>query len=78
MCMFVCIPVDIHIKRHGIHRPTYVVAKLQVSFEKESYKRDYILQKRPIVLRSLLTVATPYVWHDTCVISRLLKIIGLF
>ena len=32
--------------------------KLQVSFAKEPYKRDYILQKRPIVLRSLLTVAS--------------------
>ena len=35
--------------------------KLQVSFAKDLYKRDYILQKRPIVLRSLLIVATPYV-----------------
>jgi len=34
--------------------------KSQVSFAKEPYKRDYVLQKRPIVLRSLLTVATPY------------------
>ena len=34
--------------------------KLQVSFAEEPYKRDYILQKRPIILRSLLIVATPY------------------
>jgi len=34
--------------------------KLYVSFAKESYKRDYILQKRHIILRSLLIVATPY------------------
>ena len=34
--------------------------KLQVSFVKEPYKRDCILQKRPIILRSLLTQATPY------------------
>ena len=34
--------------------------KLQVSFAKEPYKRDYILQKKPIILRSLLIVATPY------------------
>jgi hypothetical protein len=27
---------------------------------KEPYKRDNFLQKRPIFLRSLLTVATPY------------------
>jgi len=34
--------------------------KWWVSFAKEPYKRDYILQKRPIILRSLLIVATPY------------------
>jgi len=34
--------------------------KLQVSFAKEPYKRDDIQQKRPIILRSLLLVATPY------------------
>ena len=33
--------------------------KLQVSFAKEPYKRDDILQKRPIILSILLTVATP-------------------
>jgi len=35
--------------------------KLQVSFAKEPYKRDDILQKRPLIFRSLLIVATPYV-----------------
>jgi len=34
--------------------------KLKVSFAKEPYKRDDILQKRPIILRRLLIVATPY------------------
>ena len=34
--------------------------KLWVSFAKETYKRDDILQKRPIILSILLTVATPY------------------
>ena len=34
--------------------------KLQVSFAKEPYKRDNILQKRPVILSILLTVATPY------------------
>jgi len=33
--------------------------KLQVSFAKEPYKRDDILQKRPMILRSLPIVATP-------------------
>ena len=32
--------------------------KLWVSFAKEPYKRDYILQKKPMILRSLLPVAT--------------------
>jgi len=35
--------------------------KLQVSFAKEPYKKDIILQKRRIIWRSLLIVATPYV-----------------
>jgi len=41
--------------------------KLWVSFVKEPYKRDYVLQKRPIILRSLIIVATPYVYPHTCV-----------
>ena len=34
--------------------------KLQVYFAKEPYKRDDILQKRHVILRSLLIVATRY------------------
>jgi len=34
--------------------------KLLVSFAKEPYKRDDILQKKPIILRSLLIVGTSY------------------
>jgi len=34
--------------------------RLLVSFAKEPYKIDDILQKKPIILRSLLFVATPY------------------
>jgi len=33
--------------------------KLQVSYAKEPYKRDDILEKRPIISSILLTVATP-------------------
>jgi len=33
--------------------------QLYVSFGKEPYKRDDILQKRPIILKSLIIVATP-------------------
>jgi len=36
--------------------------KIQVSFAKEPCKRDNILQKKPIILSILLTVATPYRW----------------
>ena len=34
--------------------------KIQGSFAKEPYIRDYILRKRPIILWSLPIVATPY------------------
>jgi len=34
--------------------------KARVFFAKEPYERDYILQKRPIFLKSLLIIATPY------------------
>ena len=35
--------------------------KIQVSFAKEQYKRDLYSAKRPIFLRILLIVATPYI-----------------
>jgi len=38
--------------------------KLQVSFAKEPDKEDYTVQKRPIILRSLLIVATQYSWAE--------------
>jgi len=38
--------------------------KLQVSFSKYSFFYKALLKKRPTILRSLLIVATPYVWHD--------------
>jgi len=41
--------------------------KLQVSFAQEPYTGDFILQKRRIILRSLLIVATPYASHQSCV-----------
>jgi len=36
--------------------------KRWVSFAKEPYKRAYILQKRPIMRRCLLIIATPYAY----------------
>ena len=47
-------------------------SKLEISLAKEPCKRDDILHKRPISLRSLLIVATQY--GDT----RTFTIIGLF
>jgi len=44
--------------------------KLRVSFAKEPYKRDDILQKRPIVITSLLIVATLYSQANSTVIVR--------
>ena len=44
----------------GIHIKWWVGSfKLYVSLAKEPYYRDYIMQKRPIILSILLTVATP-------------------
>jgi len=53
--------------------------KLQVSFAKEPYKRDDILQKRPVISRSQLIVATPYPFVLrrclTCISIRFLRCI---
>jgi len=41
-------------------RDIYRSLKSQVSVAKEPHKRDDILQKRPVIIRSLLIEATPY------------------
>ena len=41
--------------------------KIYISFAKEPFKIDDILQKRPIILSILLTVATP---HHKCEVLR--------
>jgi len=45
--------------------------KSYISFAKEPYKRDNILQKRPIILSTLLTVATPYVSQYTRLVGSI-------
>ena len=52
--------------------------KLQVSFAKEPYKRQCILQKRPINLRSLLIVATPYHQRDDACTGKKVPAYSLF
>jgi len=47
--------------------------KAYVSFAKEPYKRDDILQKRPIILRRLLIVATPYLLEKTYIHTQKYK-----
>jgi len=46
--------------RHPVHH-THHRLYHDIAHAKEPYKRDYILQKRPIILRSLLIVANPYI-----------------
>jgi len=48
--------------------------KLQVSFAKEPYKKDYLLQKRHVILRSLLIVATLYAYKPYTHISHITHI----
>ena len=56
-----CVHVFVSVKLHMGWLRVVGSLKLQVSFAKEPYKRDDILQKRPVILRSILIVATPYV-----------------
>jgi len=66
-------PIDVHTRL--LYQVTCIMAwlrlvgslKLHVSFAKEPYKRNYILQKRPIILGGLLIAATPYYicWHTS-------------
>ena len=57
-------PIFCHRARHMGWLRLVGSLKLYVSFAKEPYKRDHILQKRPVILRSLIIVATQYL--DKC------------
>jgi len=52
-------------QHYGVATISRRLKNIYVTFAKEPYKTDDILQKRPVILRSLLIVATPY--HDCCV-----------
>jgi len=68
VCMYVCM----HMYFQETGKVSYggewlrLVAsfKLYVSFAEELYKKDYILQKIPTILRSLLIEAIPHVGND--------------
>ena len=60
VCTSVCVYVSDSVLETGMGWLRLVGSlKLNVSFARETYKRDYILQKRPTISRSLLIVATP-------------------
>ena len=48
-----------HTHTHGVATISSLL-KIIGLFCKRAFQRDYILQKRPIILRSLLIVSTPY------------------
>jgi len=52
---------DIRVYAYGVATISRLLEILRL-FCKEPYKTDDILQKRPIILRILLIVATPYVY----------------
>jgi len=54
----------------GVATISRLLQKIKVSCAKEPYKRDYILQKRPIISRSLLFEATPYLQYQLPVAFR--------
>jgi len=55
-----CVPWPIHLAMNMGWLRLVGSLKLYVSFAKDPYKRDDILQQRPIIWRSLLIVATLY------------------
>jgi len=56
------------IKTYGVATISRLLKIITSSFAKEPYKRDCILQKRPIISRGLLIVDTPYA--ENCVITE--------
>jgi len=60
MCEYICVCVHVlEVQGYGAATISRLL-KIIVLFGKEPYKRDCILQKRPMILRSLLIVATRY------------------
>ena len=65
VCMCVYTFVYLFICRYGVASNSMLLNLVDL-FAKEPYKRDYILQKRPMILRSLLIVATSYASFCSC------------
>ena len=71
VCVCVCVCMCVCARAHAIAHcdlkldHNIIEKQLYVSFAKEPYKIDFILPKRPMILRSLRMAATPYdtIWR---------------
>jgi len=82
MCVRVCLCVYVCVRKRERERGgaafrldrrrgvCVCTENIQVSFAKETYRRDYILQKRPIIFRSLLIDDDAEVYVCACVYVR--------
>jgi len=79
VCIYIHMYMYLYIFKHMGWLQLVGSLKLQVSLAEYCLFNRALLQKRPIILRSLLIVATPYyISYGVTSISGLLKIIGLF
>jgi len=69
--IYICIYTHTYIRTtaHTTQQPRKAERYILKGSAKEPYKRDDILQKRPIILRSLLIVATPYQFENASFVS---------
>jgi len=67
ICIYALSGVEVHVWMMWI-----------LSFAKEPYKRDYILQKRPIIFRRLLIRATSHMYEWCAFYQNIASFIGLF
>ena len=71
--MYISESVCVYSKINSISCYFSVDISVYLSFAKEPYKRDDILQKRPIIPRSLLIVAIPYLSNSPSLSFSLLN-----
>ena len=59
VCEYTYIPAYVYMYTYGVATISSLLKMIGL-FCKRAYQRDDILQKRPIIVRGLLIVATPY------------------